>query len=93
MSYDLDLADQAQSKLKKLDRPATIRVLKKLRWLADNAAIVEHERLTNPPPGLTGVCKYRVGPYRVVYWVDHVEEKISVVDIVWRRGKYKDLYR
>ncbi len=93
MSYDLEFADQAKSRLKSLDRLEALRILRKLSWLSENAAVVEHDRLTNPPAGLKGVCKYRVGPYRVVYWVDHAEERISVVDVVWRRGKYKDLYR
>jgi mRNA-degrading endonuclease RelE of RelBE toxin-antitoxin system len=93
MSYDVELADQAKSRLKKMDRSEALRILRKLSWLAENAAVVEHDRLTNPPPRLAGVCKHRVGPYRVIYWVDHVEERISVVDIVMRREKYKDLYR
>jgi len=93
MSYDLEFTHQARSRLKKLDRSEAVRILKKIQWLAENAATVQHERLTNPPPSLTGVCKYRIGPYRVVYWVDHAAAKISVVDIVWRRERYKTLYR
>jgi len=93
MSYELNLSDRAKSKLKRLDRQDAARVLRKLTWLAENAAQIEHGRLKNPPVGMEGVCKYRIGPYRAVYWIDHEEETIATVDIVQRKGGYKELYR
>ena len=93
MSYKLNLSDRARNKLKRLDRQDAARVLRKLTWLAENAAQIEHERLKNPPVGMEGVCKYRIGPYRAVYWIDHEEETIATVDVVWRKGGYKELYR
>jgi len=93
MSYKLNLSDRARNKLKRLDRQDANRILRKLTWLAENAAQTEHERLKNPPVGMEGVCKYRIGPYRAVYWIDHGEETIAMVDIVWRKGGYKELYR
>jgi len=93
MSYKLGLSDRARNRLKHLDRQNVTRILRKLTWLAENAAQIEHERLKNPPAGMEGVCKYRIGPYRAVYWIDHKEETIAMVDIVWRKGGYKELYR
>jgi len=93
MSYKLNLSDRAKKKLKDLDRQNATRILHKLTWLAENAAQIEHERLKNPPARLEGVCKYRIGPYRAVYWIDHEEESIAMVDIVRRRGGYKELYQ
>lgn len=93
MSYKLNLSDRTRKKLKGLDRQNATRILRKLTWVAENAAQIEHERLKNPPAGMEGVCKYRIGPYRAVYWIDHEEESIAMVDIVWRKGGYKELYR
>jgi mRNA-degrading endonuclease RelE of RelBE toxin-antitoxin system len=93
MSYKLNLSDRARNKLKYLDRQDATRILRKLTWVAENAAQIEHERLKNPPAGMEGVCKYRIGPYRAVYWIDHEEETIATIDIVWRKGDYKELYR
>jgi mRNA-degrading endonuclease RelE of RelBE toxin-antitoxin system len=93
MSYKLSLSDRARNKLKRLDRQNATRVLRKLTWLAENAAEIDHERLKNPPVRLEGACKYRIGPYRAVYWIDHEEETITMVDIVWRKGGYRELYR
>ncbi len=93
MSYKLGLSDRATNSLKHLDRQNATRILRKLTWLSENADQIEHERLKNPPAGMEGLCKYRIGPYRVVYWIDHEEETIALVDIVWRKGGYKELYR
>ena len=57
MSYELKLSDRAKSKLKRLDRQDAARVLRKLTWLAENAAQIEHERLKNPSVGMEGVCR------------------------------------
>lgn len=93
MSYKLNLSDRARSKLKRLDHQDAGRILRKFTWLAENADQIEHEQLKVPPAGMKGVCKYRIGLYRAVYWIDHEEEAIAVVDIVWRKGGYKELYR
>lgn len=93
MSYNLQYTDKVKDTLAGLDRQEASRILKKLEWLAENAEQISHERLSNPPDGLEELCKYRIGPYRALYWIEHQEGEIIVYDVIWRKGKYKELYR
>ncbi|MEA3338487.1 MAG: type II toxin-antitoxin system RelE/ParE family toxin [Chloroflexota bacterium] len=93
MSYKLDYTDRCKETLNELDKPEVVRLLKKLEWVAQNAERLQHVRLKNPPLGLEKLCKYRVGPYRVLYWMDHDAQKITVYDVIWRKGRYRELYR
>ena len=93
MSYKLNYTDTFKETIGEMDRPEVIRILKKLEWVAQNAEQAQHERLKNPPSGLEKICKYRVGPYRVLYWIDHTAREITAYDVVWRKGKYRELYR
>ena len=93
MSYSLQYTDRFKDTLSQLDKPEAVRILRKLEWLAENAEVVSHERLNNPPAGLEKLCRYRVGQYRVLYWIEHQEREITAYDVIWRKGKYKELYR
>jgi mRNA-degrading endonuclease RelE of RelBE toxin-antitoxin system len=93
MKYNLELTDQARDSLKHLDRQSAIRVLRKLTWLAEHAAELNHEQLKHLSPGLEGVCKWRIGPHRAIYRLSHSERRIVVIDIIWRRAEYKELKR
>lgn len=93
MSYKLGYTDRFKETLSDISREDTIRILKKIEWIAQNAEQLQHEQLRNPPVGLEGICKYRVGFYRVLYWVDHAKKEITVYDVIWRRGEYRELYR
>lgn len=93
MSYSLQYTDRFKETLSDLDRQEAVRILKKLEWLAENAEQLSHERLSNPPAGLERLCRYRVGPHRVLYWIEHQECQLIVYDVIWRKGKYRELYR
>jgi len=93
MSYKLGYTDRFKETLNDISREATIKILKKIEWIAQNADQIQHERIRKPPVGLERICKYRVGPYRVLYWIEHVTKEIIVYDVIWRRGEYKELYR
>jgi mRNA-degrading endonuclease RelE of RelBE toxin-antitoxin system len=82
-----------EQSLQSLDRKDVVKILEKTSWLADHAGEIQHERIKNPPRGLEGICKRRVGPHRIVYWVNHETKEIVGYDVLWRRGKYKDLCR
>ena len=93
MSYKLGYTDRFKETLNDISREDTVRILKKLEWIAQNAEQLQHERLREPPAGLERICKYRIGSYRVLYWIEHVKKEITVYDVIWRRGEYKELYR
>lgn len=93
MSYKLNYTERFKKTIREMDKPEIIKVLKKLKWVAENADSIWHERLKNPPPGLDKICKYRVDYYRLIYWVDHTSQEITAYDVIWRKGKYRELWR
>ena len=92
MSYKLGYTDRFKETLNDINRRDTIRILKKIEWIAQNAEQLQHERILSPPTGLERICKYRVGPYRVLYWIEHAKKEITVYDVIWRRSQYRELY-
>lgn len=78
---------QAEADLNRIDKSVGQRVLKKLRWLAENFDAVSHESLSGQ---WQGVFKLRVGDYRVLYTVSNEEPRLVTVHFVrHRREVYK----
>jgi mRNA-degrading endonuclease RelE of RelBE toxin-antitoxin system len=93
VSYKLVITEQAMEILQELDLQLAERILRKMRWVAANAEQIRHKRLRNLPPHLEGLCKCRIGSHRALYWIDHNECQITLYDVLWRKGGYKELYR
>ena len=84
--YELFFQEEAEKDLEKLDTKVSKRVLKKLRWLAENFDDADKEALTG---NLAGLFKLRVGDYRVIYEV--VEKKTAIV--VHFAGRRREVYK
>jgi len=84
--FQVEFTAGAQSDLARLDKPMAQRVLKKLRWLAENFEAVTPEVLTGQ---WQGVFKLRVGDYRVLYTSDLEKQKIIVRFVRHRREVYQ----
>lgn len=84
--YEVEFTPDAEADLARLDAPAAQRVLKRLRWLAENFEAIKSETLTGE---WQGVFKLHVGDYRVLYTCDRVTRKIVVHFIRHRREVYK----
>lgn len=84
--YEVEFAPDAETDLARLDVPVAQRVLKRLRWLAENFEAVRPEALTGQ---WQGVLKLRVGAYRVLYTYDRAKRKIVVHVVRHRREVYK----
>ena len=76
----------AEADLARLDRLISQRVLKKLRWLAENFEVITPEPLTGE---WQGVFKLRVGDYRVLYTFDTAAATVTVYFVKHRREVYK----
>ena len=72
--------------LSKLDKPIARRITDKLAWFSENVEIVNILPLTG---NLSGLCKLKVGDYRIVYEIDHNSRVITVHKIGHRRDIYK----
>jgi len=84
--YRIRFTPEAEADLARLGSFAAQRVLKKLRWLAENLDIMIPEPLTGP---WQGVFKLRIGDYRVLYTFDKAELNITVHFVKHRRQVYK----
>jgi len=84
--FQVEFTATAQSDLARLEKPMAQRVLKKLRWLAENFEAITPEALTGQ---WQGVFKLRVGDYRVLYTSDLEKQRIIVRFVRHRREVYK----
>ena len=84
--YRVEFVPQAESDLGHLSKPVAQRVLKRLRWLAENLDMIAPEPLSGQ---WRGVFKLRVGDYRVLYTFDEAEREIVVHLVGHRSEVYK----
>ena len=84
--YAVQFTSNAESDLTRLDALEAQRVLKRLRWLAENFEAIRPEALTGQ---WQGVFKLRVGDYRILYTYDRAKRKIIVQFLRHRREVYK----
>ena len=84
--YSVKLLKAASRDLEKLDKPTAIRVVRRLRWLAENLDSINPEPLKGE---LSGLYKFRQGDYRIVYELLRSEQTIVVHLIGHRREVYK----
>lgn len=91
MAYRVIVLPAAESDLERVDREARVRVLRRLAWLGENAPAIVHHRLANMPDDLAGLCRMRVGDYRVLYWVYPGQALVKVYRVQHRREVYRGL--
>ena len=84
--YRFDFTAGAERELDHLDSPTRTRILKRLKWLGENADVIQHEELSGP---LSDLFKLRVGDYRVLY--DMIESENLIV--VHQIGHRSEVYR
>lgn len=86
MTCNVEFTSTAEDDLRRLDVTVADRVIAKLRWLAENADTVRIETLSGK---WKGVCKLRVGDYRVIYTRDFATRRIVIHFVRHRRNVYK----
>lgn len=89
MAYKVIFAKIFADSLQKLDKELQKRILDKLDYLALNPDLIR--RAKHAPNDLEGLCKYRVGGWRILLFVDH-NNKTFICHNIGRRSKvYKKL--
>ena len=91
MSYRIEVGKQAGLQLSRFDSAIGASIERKIVWLAENAAIMVHRRLSGMPDDLAGLCKLRIGDYRILYWVYHSESIVRIFRVRHRSEVYRDL--
>ncbi|MHC4177286.1 MAG: type II toxin-antitoxin system RelE family toxin [Planctomycetota bacterium] len=89
MAYRVVVLESAEGDLERLDADIRRRVLRRLIWLGENASQVVHHQLTSLPEDLVGLCRLRVGDYRILYWVYHPQRLLKVYRIQHRSEVYR----
>ena len=84
--YSIRLLKDANRDLMRLDKSVAKRIVRRLRWLADNLDDLSPQPLKG---GFSGLYKLREGDYRIIYELLRSEEAIIVHLIGHRREVYK----
>lgn len=90
MAYRVEVGSRADAQLAELDSAIGASVERKIAWLAENAAAVIHRRLVGMPDELAGLCKLRVGDWRILYWNYPSQTLIRIYRIQHRSEVYRD---
>ena len=91
MPYQVEVGGKADAQLAGLDAAMGASVERKIQWLAENAAGMVHRRLVGMPEDLAGLCKLRVGDYRILYWVYPLKKLVRIYRIQHRSEVYRQL--
>jgi mRNA interferase RelE/StbE len=91
--YKVTLLSDAEESFKKLDRTMQKRIGQKIDWIANNADKIIHHPLTSLPDDLRGLCRTRIGDYRIIYWVYTETKHIKIYDIEHRSKDYRSITR
>jgi mRNA interferase RelE/StbE len=81
--YQVEFRPRAAQEFENLDEAIAGRVLRKLRWLAENFDSVTPDPLVGP---FSGLFKLRVGDYRVIYQANR-EKKVLTILLVGHRSE------
>lgn len=65
MAYRVEIGPKASAQLSELDPTVALAVERKIICLAQNAADMIHRRLVGMPDDLAGLCKLRIGDWRI----------------------------
>ena len=90
MPYRVEVGSKADVQLAELDSAIGASVERKIFWLAENAAVMVHRRLVGMPDELSGLCKLRIGDWRILYWVYPAQSLIRIYRIQHRSEVYRD---
>jgi mRNA interferase RelE/StbE len=91
MPYRVEVGTKADAQLAGLDPSIGASVERKIMWLAENAAQIVHRRLVGLPEDLAGLCKLRIGDYRILYWVYPAQQLVRIYRVQHRSEVYRDL--
>ena len=89
--YKITFLPDAEKSFKKLDKSVQVRIAEKIDYLSKNAAKIIHHALTSLPDELKGLCRMRVGNYRIIYWIYNEERHVKIYEIEHRGKDYRSL--
>ena len=91
MMWRVEIGSKASAQLDELDAVIGASVERKIQWLAQNAGVMVHRRLVGMPEDLAGLCKLRIGDFRILYWPYPEQQSIRIYRIQHRSEVYRRL--
>lgn len=89
--YKITFLPDAEESFKKLDTAVQKRIAMKVDWFVENADKIVHHPLTSLPDDLRGLCRIRIGDYRMLYWIYTENRQIKIYDIEHRSRNYRSI--
>jgi len=86
--YQIKTTPTFDKNIKKLDRQVAKRIIRKIEWLASRSEM-PNLSVKYLPKDLEGLQKYRVGDWRVLFWLDYKNKEIILYGVRHRREIYK----
>ncbi len=90
--YQIKTTPSFDKDIKKLNSQIAERIIEKLDFLAENPDFL-NKSVKYLPKDLEGLRKYRVGNWRILFWVNHNAQEITLYGIDSRDRVYKKLKR
>ena len=88
--YQIETTSAFDKDIKKLNRQIAKRIIEKIEWLAGHPELLRSS-IKHMPKDLEGLQKYRIGDWRVLFWVNHQEKEITLYGVNHRGTIYKKL--
>ena len=86
--YEIRTTLTFERDIKKLDRPVAKRIIQKIEDLAEKPELLR-SYLKYMPVDLANLQKYRIGDWRVLFWVNHQKEELTLYGVEHRSKVYK----
>lgn len=86
MAYSIVVTDKAEKDLDDLPKDVALRIVSKLKQLAEDPLSIKSKKLTG-----SSFYRIRVGDYRVLYEIENEELIITVIKAGHRKDVYKGL--
>ncbi len=90
MSYRVEVTPEFERDFGRLDPETAHRIRAKIEWLAEHPEAIPAP-MKHLPRDLAGLHKYRIGDYRVLFWVSRSQRVLTLYGVEHRRSVYRDL--
>ena len=89
--YQVIFLPGAEESFRKFDKTVQKRIAAKIDWLAENADKVIHHPLKSLPDDLHGLCRIRIGNYRLLYWIYTDITQLKIYEVEHRGKNYQSI--
>ena len=86
--YQIKTTPTFDKDIRKLDRQIVKRIIRKIEWVASQPEI-PNSPIKYLPKGLEGLQKYRIGDWRILFWIDHQKKEIILYGAEHRKSIYR----